>query len=149
IVFDEPTAAMDVEARRAFWSRIGGLAAQGRSVLFATHYLEEANLAADRITVIAGGRRLADGTPGEIKATLGERRLTFRVDGDDRGAAGRSTALAGVSRVEQQGHVLTLSTRDADATVRDLVGSGIGWHDLVVGEAGLEEAFLALTGAAR
>jgi ABC-2 type transport system ATP-binding protein len=63
LVLDEPTAALDVDARRAFWDRVRGYVSAGRTVLFATHRLEEADAVADRVVVIAGGRLLADGTP--------------------------------------------------------------------------------------
>jgi ABC-2 type transport system ATP-binding protein len=68
LVLDEPTAALDVEARRGFWQRLGGSVAAGRTVLFATHRLEEADAVADRVLVIAAGRLLADGTPDQVKA---------------------------------------------------------------------------------
>ena len=71
IVLDEPTTAMDVETRRLFWSSMKEEVAEGRTLLFATHYLEEADQAADRILVIDPGRLLADGTPAEIKARAG------------------------------------------------------------------------------
>ena len=80
IVLDEPTAAMDVETRRLFWDSMKDEVAEGRTLLFATHYLEEADQAADRILVINRGRLLADGTPAEIKARAGAKRLSFRLD---------------------------------------------------------------------
>ncbi|MBV9092573.1 MAG: ABC transporter ATP-binding protein, partial [Streptosporangiaceae bacterium] len=79
IVLDEPTAAMDVETRQLFWANMKAEVAEGRTLLFATHYLEEADQAADRILVINRGRLLADGTPAEIKARAGARRLSFRL----------------------------------------------------------------------
>ena len=75
IVLDEPTAAMDVETRRLFWNSMKEEVAAGRTLLFATHYLEEADQAADRILVINRGRLLADGTPAEIKARAGAKRI--------------------------------------------------------------------------
>ena len=80
IVLDEPTTAMDVETRRLFWSSMKEEVAGGRTLLFATHYLEEADQAADRILVINRGRLLADGTPAEIKQRAGARRLSFKLD---------------------------------------------------------------------
>src|ERR1700710_40990 len=68
LLLDEPTTGMDVEGRRSFWSAIRRDAQQGRSVLFATHYLEEADQYADRIILISQGRVVADGTGSEIKA---------------------------------------------------------------------------------
>src|SRR5512146_3217665 len=79
IVLDEPTTAMDVETRRLFWANMKAEAAEGRTVLFATHYLEDADQAADRILVINRGRLLADGTPEEIKKRAGAKRMSFRL----------------------------------------------------------------------
>src|SRR5919199_1504131 len=68
LVLDEPTTGMDVEARREFWAAIRADARRGRTVLFATHYLDEADAYADRIVLVSGGRVVADGTAAEIKA---------------------------------------------------------------------------------
>src|SRR5712671_1613152 len=80
IVLDEPTTAMDVETRQRFWATMKAEVAEGRTLLFATHYLEEADQAADRIIVINKGRLLADGTPSQIKARAGAKRISFRLD---------------------------------------------------------------------
>src|SRR6516165_1154273 len=117
LVLDEPTAAMDVQARRNFWSQIHRYAARGRTVLFATHYLQEADDAADRVVVIAGGRKVADGTPGAIKASFGDRQVRFILRG---GPAGRLGALAGVRAVDRDGPRVTLHSGDTDATVAAL-----------------------------
>ena len=83
MALDEPTAGMDVEGRRDFWSAIRRDAEQGRTVLFATHYLEEADAYADRIILLRQGRIVADGTAAEVRnlssgrsvrASLAERR---------------------------------------------------------------------------
>src|SRR5579863_8437509 len=81
IVLDEPTTAMDVETRRRFWAQMKEEVAEGKTLLFATHYLEEADQAADRILVINRGRLLADGTPAEIKSRAGAKQLSFRLAG--------------------------------------------------------------------
>src|SRR3954454_15837053 len=68
LILDEPTTGMDVEGRREFWGAIRTDADQGRTVLFATHYLEEADAYADRIVLVSAGRVVADGPAAEIKA---------------------------------------------------------------------------------
>jgi ABC-2 type transport system ATP-binding protein len=143
LLLDEPTSAMDVQARRNFWAQIHAYAARGRTVLFATHYLQEADDAADRVIVIAGGRKVADGTPGAIKARFGDRqvRFTFRD-----GPADVLGALAGVRAVDRDGSRVTLHSGDTDATVVALVSSGLGWSDLDVGGLDLETSFLRLLG---
>jgi ABC-2 type transport system ATP-binding protein len=71
LVLDEPTVAMDVEGRRAFWATMRALAAAGKTILFATHYLEEADRYADRAVLMARGRVIADGPTTAIKANGG------------------------------------------------------------------------------
>ena len=68
LFLDEPTVGLDVEARRALWSRIRAFVARGGSVLLTTHYLDEADALANRVAVINHGRIIAEGTPAEIKA---------------------------------------------------------------------------------
>ncbi|NUW37199.1 ABC transporter ATP-binding protein [Nonomuraea sp. SMC257] len=143
LVLDEPTAAMDVESRRRFWDGMRAYAAGGRTVLFATHYLEEADQNADRVLVIARGRLAADGTPAEIKATAGGRLVTFRLG--DQPAAGLD-ALPGVTSVEIRDGVARLRTDDAALTTAALYrGTTLEVHDLEVSGGHLEDAFLALT----
>jgi ABC-2 type transport system ATP-binding protein len=142
LVLDEPTAAMDVESRRAFWASMRAYAAGGRTILFATHYLEEADENADRVVVMAGGRVVGDGTAAEIKARAGGSTIRFTFDG-------RSTAgldrLPGVTGVDVQGSTVLLRTADADATVRALYESGPQVRGIEVRAADLESAFLDLT----
>ncbi|GAB2823390.1 ABC transporter ATP-binding protein [Actinocorallia aurea] len=145
LVLDEPTAAMDVESRRAFWTGIRGYAAAGRTVLFATHYLEEADENADRVAVIARGRAVADGTPAEIKRLAGGRKVRFTLG--DQPSAGLDR-LPGVVEVLVQGGSAVLRTTDSDATAAALfTESGLLIKDLEITGVGLEEAFLTLTSA--
>jgi ABC-2 type transport system ATP-binding protein len=146
LVLDEPTSAMDVGARRAFWAGMRTYAAGGRTILFATHYLEEADENADRIVVLAGGRVVADGTPTEIKARVGGRTVRFTLG--DQPAAGLDR-LPGVTEVEIHGTTALLQTTDPDATVQGLYGSGLRVRDLEIKGADLEDAFLSLTGSDR
>jgi ABC-2 type transport system ATP-binding protein len=142
LVLDEPTAAMDVESRRAFWVSMRAYAATGRTILFATHYLEEADENADRIIVIAEGRIVADGAPAEIKSLAGGSTVKFTLGSQS--AAGLDL-LPGVTGVEIHGATAVLQTRDADATTQALYGSGLTVRDLEVKGAALEDAFLSLT----
>jgi ABC-2 type transport system ATP-binding protein len=146
LVLDEPTAAMDVEARRAFWAAMRAEAATGRTVLFATHYLEEADENADRIVVIDQGRLIADGGATEIKALAGGRTVRFTLAGTSSDGLDR---LPGVQAVELHGQTVLLRTSDADATVWALYHRRDQVRDLEVSGADLEEAFVALTGNGR
>jgi ABC-2 type transport system ATP-binding protein len=143
LVLDEPTAAMDVQARRNFWRQIQGFAARGRTVLFATHYLHEADDAADRVVVIAAGRKIADGPPAALKAEFGAREVRFILP---QGSHALLAALDGVHAVEQHGERVTLHSSDTDATVRSLVNSGLRWSGMEVGGLDLESSFLRLLG---
>jgi ABC-2 type transport system ATP-binding protein len=141
---DEPTTGMDVEARHAFWDRMRAFAAQGRTVLFATHYLEEADAVADRVLVLQRGRVVADGPVTAIKARSSRRVVRCTLPGADSRTLGR---LPGVTEVALHGDSVRLTTGAADATVRALFATGLPVRDLEVAGGGLEEAFLALTGS--
>ena len=142
IVLDEPTAAMDVETRRLFWNSMKEEVAAGRTLLFATHYLEEADQAADRILVINRGRLLADGTPAEIKARAGARRLSFRLDKVDEPFL---LGLPGLVNLEIRHDVVQIQSSDSDATLYAVLDAGYRPREIEVTSLGLEQAFLAIT----
>ncbi|MFJ3949132.1 ABC transporter ATP-binding protein [Streptomyces libani] len=143
LVLDEPTAALDVEARRAFWRSMRAYARRGHTILFSTHYLEEADEHADRIVVIDRGRVVADGSGEAIKRRAGGSRVSFDLAG---AATGPLSGLPGVSAVEIRGDRALLRTADSDATVLALAELGLV-RGLQVTPASLEDAFLALTSA--
>ncbi|HKC28697.1 MAG TPA: ABC transporter ATP-binding protein [Jatrophihabitans sp.] len=142
LVLDEPTVALDVEARRAFWATIREFAARGRTVLFATHYLEEADAYADRIILMARGRIVADGPSTQIKARVGLRTIRATLPGADVAAI---EALPGVTHVETRGEAVILNCADSDTALRALLTAYPQARDIEVTGAGLEEAFLQLT----
>src|SRR6187431_1926093 len=115
LLLDEPTTGMDVEGRRSFWSAIREDAQQGRSVLFATHYLEEADQYADRIILISNGLIVADGTGSEIKALASGRTVRATVTSPDTAALSR---LGGVDRVEVRGEQVYVHATDSDRVAR-------------------------------
>ncbi|MFJ4515458.1 ABC transporter ATP-binding protein [Streptomyces sp. NPDC088817] len=145
IVLDEPTTGMDVSARQAFWATMREQADDGRTVLFATHYLEEADAIADRVLVLHRGRLLADGTAAEIKAKAGARRVAFDLEGDIDEAALR--ALPFLTSITVSGQTVRIQSSDADATVHALYGLGLYPRNLEVAGLGLEQAFVAITEA--
>jgi ABC-2 type transport system ATP-binding protein len=145
IVLDEPTTGMDVTARQAFWATMRDQAEQGRTVLFATHYLEEADAIADRVLVLHRGRLLADGTAAEIKAKAGARRVSFDLEGTiDEPVL---SALPFLTALTVSGQTVRMQSTDADATVHALYGLGLYPRNLEVAGLGLEQAFVALTAA--
>ncbi|MFC9625093.1 ABC transporter ATP-binding protein [Streptomyces sp. NPDC056930] len=145
IVLDEPTTGMDVTARQAFWATMREQAGQGRTVLFATHYLEEADAIADRVLVLHKGRLLADGSAAEIKAKAGARRISFELEGPVDEAALR--ALPFLSALDITGNRVRIQSHDADATVHAVYALGLYPRELEVAGLGLEQAFVAITEA--
>src|SRR5919112_673663 len=143
LLLDEPTSAMDVEGRRAFWTTMRGLAERGTTVVFATHHLEEADAVADRVVVVAGGRVIADGSAAELKAGGATRRISFTA-GPDRDV----DDLPAVRSSSRQGSTVTLTTADVEATLRALLADGDPLPDLEVRGASLEDAVLTLTSSA-
>ena len=143
LVLDEPTVAMDVEARRDFWATMRSFTSRGKTVVFATHYLEEADAYADRIILMRQGAIVADGAATEIKATVGRRVIRATLPDADLAAL---AALPGVNNAEQHGESVLLSCADSDAALRALLSGFPGARDFEVTGAGLEEAFLQLTG---
>ena len=143
LFLDEPTVAMDVETRRSFWADMRAFAAEGRTILFATHYLEEADQVADRIVVLDHGRIVADGTAASIKNASSRRRVRFRSAVLDRVFL---AGLPGAASVDIAGDRVDIVTADSDATARALLRSDVEVHDLEITGPDLEAAFLALTG---
>ena len=143
IVFlDEPTSAMDVESRQGFWRMMRDFGDEGRTVLFATHHLAEADEIADRVVVLNHGRVVADGPAATLKAAVATRRLRFVTKQPD---LPELSDLDGVTEVSVCGTGVSIDSLDADATIRDLVGRGVQFRDLEITGAGLEQAFVALT----
>jgi ABC-2 type transport system ATP-binding protein len=133
-----------VAARRHFWQSVESIAGQGATVLFATHYLEEADANATRIIVVNHGRVIADGTPAQIKAFTATRTLRFTSPAPDPSELLR---LPGVSDVQVNGDAVTVRTGDADETLPALYALGRQIRAMEVGGGGLEEALIALTSA--
>lgn len=118
LVLDEPTVALDVEGRREFWSIMRGFAARGKTVLFATHYLEEADANADRAILMAHGRIVADGPTTEIKARVGMRTLRATLPDVDRSTL---ADLPGVASADRHGDAVVLNCADSDLSIRALL----------------------------
>jgi ABC-2 type transport system ATP-binding protein len=142
LVLDEPTAGIDVAGRHEFWQTMREVAGRGKTVLFATHYLEEADDYADRIVLIAHGRIIADGPATEIKARAGARMIRATLPGVELAALG---SLPGVVSTDRHGDAVLLSCSDADAALRTLLASFPAARDIEVRGGSLEEAFLELT----
>ncbi|MGD0440365.1 MAG: ABC transporter ATP-binding protein [Acidimicrobiales bacterium] len=145
LVLDEPTAALDVEGRREFWAAMRAVAAEGKTVLFATHYLEEADAYSDRVILMARGRIVADGPPNEIKARVGGRTIRATLPDVDLSLL---LKMPGVTMADRRGDVVTISCHDSDASdtaLRELLVRFAEARHIEVRGAGLEEAFVELT----
>jgi ABC-2 type transport system ATP-binding protein len=141
LVLDEPTRALDVQGRREFWESMRAYAASGRTLLFATHYLDEVDENATRVVVMARGEVIADGPPEEIRRRAGGATVQY--------IGPAAAALPGVTQVESYGERVVLHTADPDATVRALAASALDWRDLRVSPGSLDESFLAITEESR
>jgi ABC-2 type transport system ATP-binding protein len=143
LFLDEPTVGLDVESRRGLWDQIRAKAGAGRTVFLTTHYLEEADALADRIVLLHQGRIVAEGTPAEIKARVGGRviRCRTRVPVDE------VAFLPGVREARRRGEDLEILATAAEPVVRELLARDAGLSGLEVRGAGLEDAFLSLTGS--
>jgi ABC-2 type transport system ATP-binding protein len=142
VVLDEPTTGLDVEARRRLWETVKA-ASSGRSILFTTHYLEEAEALASRIVVIDHGRVIFDGNPHDLRERFGTRRVSYAGEPLSASALGFEVSL-----VSSNGRVL-VTTADTDAYVRALVHAGVPFSDLEIARPSLEEAFLSMTGGSK
>jgi ABC-2 type transport system ATP-binding protein len=141
LILDEPTTGMDVEGRRDFWHAIREDAKRGRTILFATHYLDEADAYADRIVLIRQGSVVADGTTAEIKNLASGRRVRVTLENPDLVAI---RAIPGVINIEQRGDSVLVNCSDSDVVARYLLTNTAG-RDLEVSSQNLEAAFVALT----
>jgi len=141
LFLDEPTVGLDVEARRALWEEIRRLVARGKTVLLTTHYLEEADALADRITVIHQGTIIAEGTPSEIKAQTSGKRIRCITTLN----LASLQLIPGVTAARQDREAVEIHAREAEPVVRALLARDASLSGLEITSAGLEEAFLALT----
>ena len=148
---DEPTTGLDPRSRNQVWAIIRALVAGGTTILLCTQYLEEADQLADGIAVIDHGRVIAEGTPGQLKASVGSAALHLRLlDPEQRPAAQQILDRElGAVALEPDPAALSASCADADRAaqaIAELTRSGVGVATFSLGQPSLDEVFLALTG---
>jgi len=141
LILDEPTTGMDVEGRRDFWAAIRQDAGRGRTILFATHYLEEADAYADRIILVRQGEIVADGTAAEIKSMASGRTVRVTLPG---ATTQMLEAVPGADSVEIRGESVLIHSTDTDSVARYLLNETEA-RDLEIEARGIEDAFIALT----
>lgn len=142
LVLDEPTAGMDVTARRHFWDVMRADADAGRTIIFATHYLEEAEQFARRTVVMNHGRIVADAPTAQLRAGLGARTVAATVS-EDASILASLRDREDITELRVDAGRLTLRAADSDAVAAELLASGA--HDLEITAPTLETAFTALT----
>ena len=152
LFLDEPTTGLDPRSRNQVWQLVRELLAAGTTVLLTTQYLDEADRLADRVAVIDRGRVTAEGTPGELKASVGEKRLRVRLrDAADRNVAARLLSEALAAEFQLDRDEMAISARIArpelvPAALARLSAGGIEPVAFELGQPSLDEVFLALTG---
>ncbi|WP_036725870.1 daunorubicin resistance protein DrrA family ABC transporter ATP-binding protein [Patulibacter minatonensis] len=152
LFLDEPTTGLDPTSRNALWREVRGLNADGTTVFLTTQYLEEAEQLADRVGIIAGGSLVAEGTPGELKARVGEPTLNVHLaEGADVPAAREALAAVGPLVENQDGGCVAIRAARGQATVpvavRVLDDAGIAVESLEVVSPTLDDVFAAVTGS--
>ncbi len=149
LFLDEPTTGLDPASRRQIWDIVEELKARGRTILLTTHYMEEAARLCDRVAVVDHGRRLAEGTPRALVASLGaEHVVELEVDGEV--GDGELEGLPGVEAVRRVDGAIRLTVADVARVVPPLLAllaaHGLGATRLATHHATLEDVFLALAG---
>jgi ABC-2 type transport system ATP-binding protein len=151
LFLDEPTTGLDPRSRNQVWDIIRSLAAAGTTILLCTQYLDEADQLAEGIAVIDHGRVIAEGTPAQLKASVGSATLHVRLlDAEQRPEAERLLAAElGTVHLEPDPAALSAPCSDADRAaeaVAELARSGVRIGGFSLGQPSLDEVFLALTG---
>ena len=140
VFLDEPTVGLDVDSRRQFWRCIRELSARGTTILLTTHYLEEADVLADRIVLLTQGQISAEGSPEHIKKQLGGKLIRFRSHDD----AEVFTQLPAVDHYQTKGDYHELLSEQAELTIQQLLDRCSDVRDLTITQVSLEDAFLNL-----
>jgi ABC-2 type transport system ATP-binding protein len=150
LFLDEPTTGLDPASRARVWDEIRRLNDDGKTIFLTTQYLEEADTLADRVGIIDRGRIIAEGSPDELKRTLGSDVIVAEVGHDGERACDQLQGLDGVTRVERHGEELTILTPDASALLSPvavtLAGCGIAVRNLTMRRPTLDDVYLRITG---
>jgi lipooligosaccharide transport system ATP-binding protein len=146
VVLDEPTTGLDPQARHLVWDRLRALAAEGKTLLLTTHYMEEAARLCDRLVIMEGGLIIAEGSPsGLVEKYVSPQVLEFWAHPEDLERL-RPMVEGASDAVERSGETLLAFTADGDRLMEEVRASGIDVENIVYRQAGLEDVFLRLTG---
>ena len=152
LFLDEPTTGLDPISRAVVWEQIRRLNRElGMTIFLTTQYLEEADVLTHRVGILNEGRLVAEGTPVELKRTVGSDVVVARVEGDPEAAAQAIGTLPGISNIEVYGNEVSAATSDGASVVSPvavaLAGAGVVVSDLSIHPTTLDDVFLELTGA--
>jgi ABC-2 type transport system ATP-binding protein len=143
IIFDEPTVGMDITSRNHFWHTVHHLAEQGKTIIFSTHYLQEADDAADRILLFNNGAIVADGTPGQIKARISKQSVSFIVNPEQ--SLEKLYQHEEIDHIYRKNNRVYVQTNHTDRVLELIFQEKIGARDIQIERGNLEEAFEHLT----
>jgi ABC-2 type transport system ATP-binding protein len=152
LFLDEPTTGLDPISRLAVWAEVRRLNAElGMTIFLTTQYLEEADELADRVGIIDQGRIVAEGTPDQLKHSIGTDLIIARVDGEAASVKGLVESLPDVLSVEAHGNELVIASANGSAAISPvavaLAGGAVQVHDLTLRTPTLDDVFLELTGS--
>jgi ABC-2 type transport system ATP-binding protein len=142
LFLDEPSVGLDVETRRALWDHVREIAAQGRTIVLTTHYLEEADALAGRIVILHHGKVIADGTPASLRSKVAGKRVSFETDSD------LNLDASNVTSFRREGRRISFLTPEPEPVLKNLFERDLPMRNLTVTGAALEDAFLSLTAEA-
>ncbi|MFN2744956.1 MULTISPECIES: ABC transporter ATP-binding protein [Bacillus] len=143
MIFDEPTVGMDITSRNRFWQTIHNLADQGKTIIFSTHYLQEADDAAQRILLFKDGSIVADGTPQEIKANIVRQSVSFMADPEQ--PLEKLYQHPEIERIYRKNKRIFIETANTDNILALIFEEKIGAYDIQIERGNLEKAFSQLT----
>ncbi|MCY7911767.1 ABC transporter ATP-binding protein [Bacillus haynesii] len=143
MIFDEPTVGMDITSRNRFWQTVQTLAEQGKTIIFSTHYLQEADDAAQRILLFKDGRIVADGTPLQIKSRISKHSVSFMADPET--SLEKLYQHPEIEQISRKNNRIYIDTTNTDKILELLFTEKIGAYDIQIERGNLEEAFRQLT----
>lgn len=147
LFLDEPTVGMDISSRKLFWERINQLKKQGKTIIFTTHYLQEADEIANRIILFANGKIIADGTPQSIKANLTQKSISFDMNAVI--SVEELNQIELISNIYVKNSRVIITTTDTDEVLNLLYQKQLPLKNLTIENGKLEEAFEILTTASK
>lgn len=142
LIFDEPTVGMDTSSRHRFWQTIHGLADQGKTIIFSTHYLQEADDAAQRILFFADGRLVADDSPMQLRSRIQKQSVSFTLHSDE--SLEKLSRHPEVERVIQKHQRTIIQTSNTDKVLALIFQENIHARDIRIEQGTLDEAFRQL-----